>query len=262
MLGVLRIQPSKPTMAAKVLLVTGGGRGIGAATCRLAAKAGYALVVNYVSDREAAEKLVSEIVRNGGEAIAIQADVAKRDELKRLFSEVDKFGTLVGLVNNAGITGRSSRLEHASDETILSVIATNVSGAILVAREAVKRMSIKHGGMGGVIVNVSSAASTLGSPGEYIWYAASKGAIDSFTLGLGLEVVEDGIRVVGVAPGLTDTEIHAKSTCDADRVERMSPRIPMKRPGTAEEIAQTILFALSDAASYITATTIRVAGGR
>jgi NAD(P)-dependent dehydrogenase (short-subunit alcohol dehydrogenase family) len=249
-------------MARKVLLVTGGGRGIGAATCRLAAKAGYDLVVNYRSDRESAESLVSEIERAGGNAIAVAADVSKVEDLKHLFAEVDRFGPLSGLVNNAGITGKSSRLDQASDQTILEAIAVNVSGAILAAREAVKRMSTKHGGQGGVIVNVSSGAASIGSPDEYTWYAASKGAIDSFTIGLGREVASDGIRVVGVAPGLTDTEIHALSTGDPGRLERIAPAVPMKRAGTAQEIAQTILFALSDSASYITATTIRVAGGR
>lgn len=246
----------------RVLLVTGGGRGIGAATCRLAARAGYAVVVNYVMDHETAEQLVREIDNEGGKAIAIQADVAQLDELKRLFVETDQFGTLVGLVNNAGITGKSSRLDQASDETIRATIAVNVNGAIFAAREAIKRMSTRHGGKGGVIVNVSSGAATIGSPGEYTWYAASKGAIESFTLGLGREVAEDGIRVVGIAPGLTDTEIHARSTCDTGRVDRMSPQIPLKRPGTANEVAHSIMFALSETASYITATTIRVAGGR
>ena len=249
-------------MSNRVLLVTGGGRGIGAATCRLAAKAGYTVVVNYLSDRQSAESLASEIIRDGGHAVAMAADVSKRDDLTRLFTESDRLGPLVGLVNNAGITGRSSRLDQASDETILNAIAINVSGTILASREAVKRMSTQHGGKGGVIVNVSSGAATIGSPDEYTWYAASKGAIDSFTIGLGREVASDGIRVVGVAPGLTDTEIHARSTCDPGRVARIAPAIPLKRAGTAIEIAQTILFALSDAASYITATTIRVAGGR
>jgi NAD(P)-dependent dehydrogenase (short-subunit alcohol dehydrogenase family) len=153
-------------------------------------------------------------------------------------------------------------LDQASDATIVDTIAINVTGAIFVAREAVKRMSTRHGGQGGVIVNISSAASTIGSPGEYTWYAATKGAIDSFTIGLAREVAEEGLRVLGVAPGLTDTEIHALSTGDPGRAARMAPVIPLKRPGTAEEMAQVILFALSDAASYITATTIRVAGGR
>ncbi len=247
---------------AGVVLVTGGGRGIGAATCRLAAQAGYAVAINYLSNRTAAENLAKEIEAAGGSAVAIQADVAKSADIHRLFTEVDRFGSLVGLVNNAGITGRGSRLDAASEATITETIAVNVTGAILVAREAVKRMSTRYGGNGGVIVNISSAASTIGSPGEYTWYAATKGAIESFTIGLGREVAEEKIRVVGVAPGLTDTEIHALSTGDPGRAARMAPVIPLKRPGTAEEIAQVILFALSDAASYITATTLRAAGGR
>lgn len=244
------------------VLVTGGSRGIGAATCRLAARSGYSVIVNYLQDKEAAERVVQEIEQAGGTARAVQADVSKSEDVLRLFHSVDAAGRMVGLVNNAGITGRGSRLDQATDETIVSTIAINVTGAILVAREAVKRMSTKYGGRGGVIVNVSSAASTIGSPGEYTWYAATKGAIDSFTVGLAREVAEEQIRVVGVAPGLTDTEIHALSTGDPGRATRMAPVIPLKRPGTAEEMAQVIMFALSEAASYITATTIRVAGGR
>jgi NAD(P)-dependent dehydrogenase (short-subunit alcohol dehydrogenase family) len=246
----------------KVLIVTGGSRGIGAATCRLASELGYHVVVNYVSERAVAESVVAEIKHAGGKAHAVQADVSKPDDIVRLFAEADKFGVLGGLVNNAGMTGKSSRLDEASDDTILATMALNVNGVILASREAVKRMSTKHGRHGGVIVNVSSGATTIGSPGEYVWYAASKGAVDSFTLGLGREVAEEGIRVVGVAPGLTETELHARSTGEPGRVKRMTPMIPMKRAGSAAEVAQTIVFALSDAASYITATTIRVSGGR
>jgi NAD(P)-dependent dehydrogenase (short-subunit alcohol dehydrogenase family) len=247
----------------KVLLVTGGGRGIGAATCRLAAKAGYAVAVNYLSDQKPADELVKEIKSAGGKAIAIQGDVAKRADITRIFDATENaFGPLTALVNSAGITGKSSRLDEASDETILSTIAINVNGTIFACREAVKRMSPKHGGLGGVIVNVTSGASTIGSPGEYTWYAASKGAIDSFTMGLGRELAEENIRVVAVAPGLTETELHARSTEEPGRVKRMTPMIPMKRAGSAEEVANTIMFALGDAASYITATTIRVSGGR
>ncbi len=247
----------------KVLLVTGGGRGIGAATCRLAAKAGYAVAVNYLSDQKPTDELVKEIKSAGGKAIAIQGDVAKRADITRIFDATEEaFGPLTALVNSAGITGKSSRLDEASDETILSTIAINVNGTIFACREAVKRMSPKHGGLGGVIVNVTSGASTIGSPGEYTWYAASKGAIDSFTIGLGRELAEENIRVVAVAPGLTETELHARSTEEPGRVKRMTPMIPMKRAGSAEEVANTIMFALGDAASYITATTIRVSGGR
>ena len=246
-----------------VLLVTGGGRGIGAATCTLAANAGYAVAVNYLTDTKPAQALVAAIKAKGGKAIAIKADVANQSDIIRMFDETEEaFGPISALVNSAGITGKSSRLDEAKDDTILSTIAINVNGTIFACREAVKRMSPKHGGKGGVIVNVTSAASTIGSPGEYTWYAASKGAIDSFTIGLGRELAEENIRVIAVAPGLTETELHARSTEEPGRVKRMTPMIPMKRPGSANEVAQTIMFALSDAASYITATTIRVSGGR
>jgi NAD(P)-dependent dehydrogenase (short-subunit alcohol dehydrogenase family) len=246
----------------RVLIVTGGSRGIGAATCRLAAELGYHVAVIYRTEREIAEGVVTQIRQAGGKAHAVQADVSTAEGVRQLFAETDKLGPLGGLVNNAGMTGKSSRLDEASDNTILDTMALNVNGLIFASREAVKRMSTRHGGDGGVIVNVSSGATTIGSAGEYTWYAASKGAVDSFTLGLGREVAEEGIRVVGVAPGLTETELHARSTGEPGRVKRMTPMIPMKRPGTAEEVAQIIIFALSDAASYITATTIRVSGGR
>ncbi len=247
----------------KVLLITGGSRGIGAATVRLAASAGYRVAVNYVSDSGAADGLVAALKSSGAKCIAVKGDVSKLEDVTRMFDETENaFGPLTALVNNAGITGLSSRLDEADPQTIIDTIAINVNGTIFAAREAVKRMSTRHGGRGGVIVNLSSGASTIGSPGEYTWYAASKGAVDSFTLGLGREVAEEGIRVVAVAPGLTDTEIHARSTGEPGRVKRMTPMIPMQRAGLAEEVAQTIMFALSDAASYITATTIRVSGGR
>jgi NAD(P)-dependent dehydrogenase (short-subunit alcohol dehydrogenase family) len=247
----------------KVLLITGGGRGIGAATARLAVAAGYRVAINYMSDSKAADALAAELKSSGAKVITIKADVSKLDDVIRMFDETENaFGPVSALVNNAGITGLSSRLDEADPQTIIDTIAINVNGTIFAAREAVKRMSTRHGAKGGVIVNVSSGASTIGSPGEYTWYAASKGAVDSFTLGLGREVAEEGIRVVAVAPGLTETEIHARSTGEPGRVKRLTPMIPMKRAGAAEEVAQTIMFALSDAASYITATTIRVSGGR
>jgi NAD(P)-dependent dehydrogenase (short-subunit alcohol dehydrogenase family) len=247
----------------KVVLITGGGRGIGAATARLAAKEGYAVAVNYLADVAAADALVAGLKTSGAKAKAFRADVANPADIIRLFDETEEaFGPLTALVNNAGITGKSSRLDEASDETILSTLAINTNGVIFASREAVKRMSTRHGGKGGVIVNVSSGASTIGSANEYVWYAASKGAVDSFTIGLGRELAEEGIRVVAVAPGLTETELHAKSTLEPGRVKRMTPMIPMKRAGSADEVAQTIMFALNDAASYITATTIRVSGGR
>jgi NAD(P)-dependent dehydrogenase (short-subunit alcohol dehydrogenase family) len=247
----------------KVLLITGGSRGIGAATARLAAKAGYRVAINYLADSNAAEKLLQELKSSGAKAIAIKGDVSELDDVITMFDETEQaFGPLTALVNNAGITGLSSRLDEADPETIIETLAVNVNGTIFAAREAVKRMSTRHGGKGGVIINVSSGASTIGSPGEYTWYAASKGAVDSFTIGLGRELAEEGIRVVAVAPGLTDTEIHARSTGEPGRVNRMKSMIPMQRAGRPEEVAQTIMFALSDAASYITATTIRVSGGR
>jgi NAD(P)-dependent dehydrogenase (short-subunit alcohol dehydrogenase family) len=250
-------------MSDKVLLVTGGSRGIGAATARLAALAGYRVAINYVVDRKAADTLAAQISAQGGKAIAIQADVTKLADVIRLCDATEEaFGPMTALVNNAGITGKSSRLDEAEPKVIDETIALNINGSIYAAREAVKRMSTRHGGKGGVIVNLSSGAATIGSPGEYTWYAATKGAIDSLTIGLGREVAAEGIRVIGVAPGLTDTEIHARSTGEPGRVNRMAPHIPMKRAGAAEEVARTIMFALSDAASYITATTIRVAGGR
>ncbi len=247
----------------KILLVTGGGRGIGAATARLAVKAGYSVAINYLSDAVAANALVHELKISGADIISVQGDVSKLEDIQRIFDETETaFGRITALVNNAGMTGLSSRLDEADPQTILDTIALNVNGTILASREAVKRMSPRHGGQGGVIVNVSSGASTIGSPGEYTWYAASKGAVDSFTIGLGRELAEENIRVVAVAPGLTETELHARSTGEPARVKRMTPMIPMKRAGSAEEVAQTIMFALSDAASYITATTLRVSGGR
>jgi NAD(P)-dependent dehydrogenase (short-subunit alcohol dehydrogenase family) len=247
-------------MSKKVVLVTGGSRGIGAAVARQAAAEGYAVAINYVSDRTAADALVKEL---GGTAIALQADVAVLADAQRLFDETKMaLGPITHLVNSAGITGKSSRLDAADPQVILDTIAINLTGSIWCAREAVKRMSTRHGGKGGVIVNLSSAAATLGSPGEYTWYAASKGGIDSFTIGLAKEVAEEGIRVVSVTPGMTDTEIHARSTQDQARVERIRPTIPLKRIGTAEEIANAVLFLMSDKASYITGTTLRVAGGR
>jgi NAD(P)-dependent dehydrogenase (short-subunit alcohol dehydrogenase family) len=247
----------------KVMLITGGSRGIGAATARLAARRGYRVVVNYVSDRAAAEHLCEDIRIDGGMALAFQGDMAKLDDIERLFRQTAlSFGSIDVVVNNAGITGKSSRLDEADPQVIADTIAINTTGAIYVAREAVKHMSTRNGGKGGVIINISSAAALLGSPGEYVWYAASKGAIDSLTTGLAKEVAMEGIRVVSVTPGMTLTDIHERSTGDVARVERIRPTIPMQRIGEPEEIAEAILFMASDAASYITGTTLRVAGGR
>ncbi|NMD08806.1 MAG: SDR family oxidoreductase [Phyllobacteriaceae bacterium] len=247
----------------KVVLVTGGSRGIGAAVARQAAAAQYAVAINYVGDKSAADALLAELKAAGAKAITVQGDVAKLADVIRLFDETEKaLGPVTHLVNSAGITGRSSRLDAVDPQVIIDTIAVNLTGNIFCAREAVKRMSTRHGGKGGVIVNLSSAAATLGSPGEYTWYAASKGGIDSFTIGLAKEVAEEGIRVVSVTPGMVDTEIHERSTGDRARVERIRPMIPMKRIGSADEIANAVLFMMSDAASYITGTTIRVSGGR
>lgn len=244
----------------KVLLITGGSRGIGAATAHLAIAEGYAVAVNYVSDQNAAETLAKNL---GGKVVAIQGDVAILAEVERMFAETERaFGPVTHVVNSAGITGKSSRLDACDPQVIADTIAINLTGNIYVCREAVKRMSTKHGGKGGVIINLSSAAATLGSPGEYTWYAASKGGIDAFTIGLAKEVAMEGIRVASVTPGMIDTEIHERSTGDQSRVERIRPGIPMQRIGKAEEIAHAIMFMLSDKASYITGTTLRVAGGR
>jgi NAD(P)-dependent dehydrogenase (short-subunit alcohol dehydrogenase family) len=246
----------------KIVLVTGGARGIGAATAKLLAKNGYDVAVNFQSNITAAQKVVREIEAMGRKALAIQGDVAKERDVLRLFGAIDeKMGPLYGLVNNAGITGRISRLDDASAETIQSTMDINVVGALLCAREAVLRMSTKLGGAGGVIVNVSSVATTLGSPNTYVWYAASKAAIDAATLGLGLEVAKEGVRVVGVAAGLTDTDLHAAGG-EPDRAKKLAAAVPMGRVAQPADIAEAIVWMLSDAAAYVTATTLRVGGGR
>ena len=245
-----------------IVIVTGGGRGIGAATARLAAERGYGVCVNYLGNAAAAEAVVGDIQKAGGRAIAVQADVVSETEVERLFTTVDReLGTLTALVNNAGLAGRASRLDEAADETIRQVIEVNVLGAIWCARAAVRRMSSRHGGKGGAIVNVSSGAASLGSPGEFVWYAASKGAVDSLTIGLAKEVAREGVRVNGVAPGLIETDIHAASG-KPGRVEALAPTVPMGRAAGPEEVAETILWLLSPAASYTTGATLRVAGGR
>ena len=246
----------------KVVLVTGGGRGIGAATAKLLAKRGYDVAVNYQSNITAAAKVVREIEGMGRRALAIQGDVAKEAHVVRMMGAVEeRLGPLYGLVNNAGITGRIGRLDDASAETLQSTMDINVVGALLCAREAVKRMSTKHGGAGGVIVNVSSVATTLGSPNTYVWYAASKGAVDAMTLGLGLEVAKEGIRVVGVAAGLTDTDLHAAGG-EPDRARAIGPQVPLGRAAQPADIAEAIVWLMSDDARYCTATTLRVGGGR
>jgi NAD(P)-dependent dehydrogenase (short-subunit alcohol dehydrogenase family) len=244
------------------LLVTGGGRGIGAAVARLGAARGYAVGVNYLRDTEAAEALVVEIRQAGGQALALQADVAREEEVERLFAALDReLPPLTALVNNAGLAGQVSRVEDAPAETMRQVMELNVLGSIWCARAAVRRMAQRYGGRGGAIVNISSGAATIGSPGEYVWYAASKGAVDSFTLGLAKENAGEGIRVNAVAPGFVRTEIHAASGMP-DRLEKIAPTMPIGRAAEPEEIAEAVLWLLSDAASYTTGAVLRVAGGR
>lgn len=244
------------------MIVTGGSRGIGAATARLAAKRGYAVCVNYVSSREHAENIVDEIKDGGGEAIAVHANVAEEADVVRLFRTcIQDLGDVDVLVNNAGILEKQMRLEDMHADRIDRVFATNVRGSFICAREAVRHMSTKHGGKGGSIVNVSSIASRLGGAGEWIEYAASKGAVDTMTIGLSKEVAGDGIRVNAVRPGLIVTDIHALGGVP-DRVERMAPTLPMGRGGEPEEVAEAILWLASDAASYVTGTFIDIGGGR
>ena len=243
------------------MIVTGGSRGIGAATARLAAAQGYAVAINFVRNRDAADAVVKDIHEKGGKALAVRADVAREDDVIALFDEAARLGPVKVLVNNAGILERQCRLDEMEAGRFERVLATNVVGALLCAREAVRRMSTKHGGPGGAIVNVSSMAAQLGSPGEYVDYAASKGAIDSLTIGLAREVAEEGIRVNAVRPGVIYTEIHA-SGGEPERVERVKKVVPMRRGGEAEEVARAILWLASDDASYSTGTFIDVSGGR
>lgn len=246
----------------RVALVTGGSRGIGRATARLLAQEGYRVAINYRQDHAAAEALVAEIVAAGGTAQAFAADIAEEAQVVALFAAVDAaFGPLTALVNNAGILFQQARIEALDATRINRVLATNVTGAFLCCREAVKRMALRHGGRGGAIVNVSSAAARLGAPGEYVDYAASKGALDTLTTGLSLEVAAEGIRVNGVRPGFIYTEMHADGG-EPGRVDRVKAQLPMRRGGQPEEVAAAISWLLSDAASYVTGSFLELAGGK
>jgi NAD(P)-dependent dehydrogenase (short-subunit alcohol dehydrogenase family) len=247
---------------AKVVIVTGASRGIGAATALMAAQQGFSVAVNCHRSPDAAAGVVKAIEEGGGRAVVIIGDVAEEADVVHLFDETERrLGAMTALVNIAGVTGRSGRLDALTMEDLTAVLRVNVAAAFVCSREAVRRMSTAHGGQGGAIVNVSSGAATLGSPGEFIHYAASKAAVDTLTIGLAREVAREGIRVNAVAPGLVLTDIHASSG-DPGRLERIKPTVPMGRAGTVEEIAGTILFLLSDAASYVTGAVLRVAGGR
>ena len=246
----------------QVLLVTGGSRGIGAATALLAARAGWTVAVNYTSDSSAADSVVRQIAEAGGKAIALRADVADEQQVLAMFARIDaELGRLTGLVNNAGVIDVTSRVEDMSVARLKRMFDINVIGSMVCAREAVRRMSTRHGGSGGAIVNLSSAAARLGAPGQYVDYAAAKGAIDAFTIGLAKEVAAEGIRVNAVRPGLIETDIHASGGIP-DRVAQLAHLVPMQRGGTAREVAESIVWLLSPAASYTTMSLLDVSGGR
>ena len=246
----------------RIVLITGGSRGIGAATALLAAKQGYTVAVNYTTNSLAADDVVRLIRADGGQAITVQADVSRETDVLAMFENVDaKFGRLTALVNNAGVVDQTSRVDAMSASRLQRMFEVNVFGSFLCAREAVKRMSTRYGGTGGAIVNVSSAAARLGSPGQYVDYAAAKGAIDTFTIGLAKEVALEGIRVNAVRPGIIETDIHASGGLP-NRVRDVAPQVPMQRAGTAHEVAQSIVWLLGDDASYCTGALLDVAGGR
>jgi NAD(P)-dependent dehydrogenase (short-subunit alcohol dehydrogenase family) len=245
-----------------VMVVTGGSRGIGAAVARAAGRAGYAVAVNYLHDAEAAAAVCADIATEGQRAIACQGDVSNADDVGALFETAERdLGPVTAVVNNAGATGRASRLDEADPETIRRVIDLNLTGLIYCLRAAVRRMSTRHGGQGGAIVNVSSRAAELGSAGDYVWYAASKAGVETVTRGLAQEVAQEGIRVNAVAPGIIETEIHAAAG-DPDRVNRMAATVPMARAAPPEEVADAVMYLLSDRASYVTGAVLNVAGGR
>jgi NAD(P)-dependent dehydrogenase (short-subunit alcohol dehydrogenase family) len=244
------------------IIVTGASGGIGAEVARLASARGVPVVVHFLQNKRAAEALVEQIVSAGGRALALQADIGREQDVVRLFDTAAReLGPVAGLVNSAGVVGALTRVENVTAAALEEVFRVNVIGTILCCREAVRRMSTAHGGSGGSIVNVSSIASRIGGAGEWVHYAASKGAVDSFTLGLAREVAVEGIRVNAVSPGIVATDLHAKAGAP-DRLERMAPGIPMKRPGTPNEVAQTILWLLSDAPAYITGSILEIGGGR
>lgn len=259
---ILTLSIRKKNSMTKVALVTGASRGIGRAAALLLARQGYAVGVNYLRDESAARQVVAEIEAQGGKALALQADVADEAQVMAMFAALDaRLGTLSALVNNAGILFQQANIEQLTAERINQVLGTNVTGYFLCCREAVKRMALRHGGQGGAIVNVSSAASRLGAAGEYVDYAASKGAVDTLTIGLAREVAAQGIRVNGVRPGFIYTEMHA-SGGEPGRVDRVKDSLPMRRGGQPQEVAEAIAWLLSDAASYVTGTFIEAAGGR
>ncbi|PLK70197.1 NAD(P)-dependent oxidoreductase [Rhizobium sp. TH135] len=244
-----------------LLLVTGGSRGIGAAVCRKAAAQGYDLLVNYRSDKAAAEAVAADCRTLGAEAEIVQGDTATEEGITAIFAAVDRLGPLHGLVNNAGVVDVTARVEEFDRARLDRMFAVNVIGKIRCATEAVKRMSTKHGGQGGVIVNISSMAAVIGSPGQYVDYAAAKAAVDTFTVGLSREVATEGIRVNAIRPGIIDTEIHASGGLP-DRARDLAPIVPMQRPGTADEVADSVLYLLSPQASYVTGAILNVSGGR
>ncbi len=248
--------------APTTVIVTGGSRGIGAAACRLLAERGHAVAVNYTRDAGAAEALVASIRAQGGQALAVQADVADAAQVAALFARVDReLPPLSGLVNNAGVVDLPARVDEMDAARLQRMFAINVFGSFFCAREAVRRLSTKHGGRGGAIVNISSAAARLGSPAQYVDYAAAKGAIDTFTVGLAREVATEGVRVNAIRPGIIETDIHASGGLP-ERAKQMAPMVPMQRAGSPEEVAQAIVWLLSDAASYSTGAILDVSGGR
>ncbi|WP_271201216.1 SDR family oxidoreductase [Methylopila turkensis] len=247
--------------ATGVLIVTGGSRGIGAATCRLAAARGWDVAINYAQDEPAAERVAAEVEAAGRRAAVIRGDMAVAGDVLSLFQAAARLGPVTGVVNNAGVIGAAGPLAEAPADMIAGVVAVNVTGAILVAREAARVMARSRGGRGGALVNLSSIAATLGAPGEYVWYAASKGAIDSLTIGLSKELGPEGVRVNAVSPGLIETDIHAAGG-QPDRLARLAVGTPMGRAGGPDEVAEAIVWLLSEAASYVTGANLRVGGGR